>query len=363
VTGASVDPAKGSVTVNPDGTLTFNPAPNFNGPVEVSYTISDGKGGTSTAIATITVNPLPDDAQLGTGTGTVKEDTPAQTTASGVLSITDPDAGEAVFQPQTNASGTYGSFSVDTTGNWAYTLDNANPVVQALKEGETKTEVFTVKSADGTPTTVTLTVIGTNDGPTAVPDSASTDEDTPVTFPVLGNDTDPDGDTLTVTGASVDPAKGSVTVNPDGTLTFNPAPNFNGPVEVSYTISDGKGGTSTAIATITVNPLPDDAQLGTGTGTVKEDTPAQTTASGVLSITDPDAGEAVFQAQTGAPGTYGSFSVDTAGNWAYTLDNANPVVQALKEGETRTEVFTVKSADGTPTTVTLTVIGTNDGPT
>ncbi|WP_375214499.1 VCBS domain-containing protein, partial [Aquabacterium sp.] len=175
---------------------------------EVSYTLSDGKGGTSTAIATITVNPTGDPATLGTGTGTVKEDTPAQTTASGTLSITDPDAGEAVFQAQTTVAGTYGSFGIDTAGNWTYTLDNTNPLVQALKEGETKTEVFTVKSADGTPTTVTLTVIGTNDGPTAVADSATTDEDTPVTFPVLGNDTDPDGDTLTVIGATVDPAKG-----------------------------------------------------------------------------------------------------------------------------------------------------------
>jgi hypothetical protein len=35
------------------------------------------------------------------------------------LTITDPDAGEAAFQPQTNA-GTYGSFSVAATGAWTY---------------------------------------------------------------------------------------------------------------------------------------------------------------------------------------------------------------------------------------------------
>ena len=362
VIGATVDPTKGTVTVNPDGTLTFTPAANINGPVVVTYTISDGHGGTTTSTATVNVAPQPDTAILGTGAGTVKEDTPAQTTTGGTLSITDPDAGEAAFQPQTNAAGTYGSFSINAAGTWIYTLDNTRPNVQALKEGETKTETFTVQSIDGTPTTVTITVVGTNDGPVAQPDTASTNEDTPVTFAVLGNDSDPDGDTVSVIGATVDPTKGTVTVNPDGTLTFTPAANINGPVVVTYTISDGHGGTTTSTATVNVAPQPDNAVLGTGAGTVKEDTPAQTTTGGTLSIVDPDAGEAAFQPQTNAAGTYGSFSINAAGTWIYTLDNTKPNVQALKEGETKTETFTVQSIDGTPTTVTITVVGTNDGP-
>ena len=362
VTGATVDPAKGSVTVNPDRTLTFTPATNVNGPVTITYTIADGKGGTTTGTATIDITPVNDPATISAGTGSVKEDTPAQTTTSGTLAITDPDAGEAAFQPQANTAGAYGSFTIAADGAWSYTLDNTKPVVQALKEGETHTETFTVQSIDGTPTTVTISVVGTNDGPVANPDTASTNEDTPVTFAVLGNDTDPDGDPLTVTGATVDPAKGTVTVNPDGTLTFNPAANVNGPVTVTYTIADGKGGTTTGIATIDVAPQPDNAVLGTGAGTVKEDTPAQTTASGTLTITDPDAGEAAFQPQTNVAGTYGSFTIAADGEWSYTIDNTKPVVQALKEGETKTETFTVQSIDGTPTTVTITVVGTNDGP-
>ncbi|NML27147.1 retention module-containing protein, partial [Zoogloea dura] len=364
---ASTPGTYGSFSLNPNGTWTYT----LDNPSTVVQSLAEGETRTetfpvtlsdgSTSTVTITVVGTNDPAIVDTGAGTVTEDTVI--TTGGILHVVDPDNGQSSFQPQSNAIGSYGSFNVDAAGNWTYTLDNSKPEVQALKEGETLSETFPVQTADGTPTTVTITVVGTNDGPTAVPDTASTFEDTPVTFPVLGNDTDPDGDTLTVTGASVDPAKGTVTVNPDGTLTFNPAPNYNGPAQITYTVSDGHGGTSTTTVDILVRPVGDPAQLSSDAGTVKEDTPAQTTASGVLSITDPDAGEAVFQAQTGAPGTYGSFSVDTAGNWAYTLDNANPVVQALKEGETRTEVFTVKSADGTPTTVTLTVIGTNDGPT
>ena len=362
VTGATVDPTKGTVTVNPDGTLTFTPASNVNGPVTITYTISDGHGGTTTTTATVNIAPIADPAILGTGTGTVKEDTPAQTTASGTLSIIDPDAGQATFQPQTNVAGTYGTFSVATTGAWTYAIDNTKPNVQALKEGESKTETFTVQSIDGTTTTVTINVVGTNDGPVASPDTASTNEDVPVTFAVLGNDSDPDGDTVTVTGATVDPTKGTVTVNPDGTLSFTPAANVNGPVAITYTIADGHGGTTTATATVNIAPIADPAILGTGTGTVKEDTPAQTSASGTLSIIDPDAGQAAFQPQTNVAGTYGTFSVATTGAWTYTVDNTKPNVQALKEGETKTETFTVQSVDGTTTTVTINVVGTNDGP-
>ncbi|MBL0282786.1 MAG: hypothetical protein IPQ01_02140 [Zoogloea sp.] len=68
---------------------------------------------------------------LGSGTGTVKEDTPAQTTASGTLSIVDPDAGEAAFQPLTNSAGAYGTLTLAADGAWTYTLDNTKPEVQA----------------------------------------------------------------------------------------------------------------------------------------------------------------------------------------------------------------------------------------
>ncbi|MBK6653633.1 MAG: tandem-95 repeat protein [Zoogloea sp.] len=326
--------------------------------MEITYAISDGKGGSATSTVTVNVTPLPDAAQLGTGSGTVKEDTPAQSTASGTLSIVDPDAGEAVFQARTNVPGTYGSFSINPAGDWTYTINNTLPLVQALKEGETRNESFTVLSADGTATTVSLTILGTNDGPVANPSTATTPEETPVTLNVLGNDSDPDGDTLTVTSATVDPAKGSVSINPDGSLAFNPAPNFNGPVEITYAISDGKGGSATSTVTVNVTPLPDAATISTGTGSTQEDTVLL--AAGTLTITDPDAGEAAFQVQTGVPGTYGSFSISESGNWTFTLDNGNPIVQSLANGDSRTESFTVRSVDGTESTVVVTILGTNE---
>ncbi|NHQ88729.1 hypothetical protein HA050_21805, partial [Iodobacter sp. HSC-16F04] len=90
--------------------------------------------------AVITPNKPGDDA------GQVKEDTTL--TTSGTLLVNDKDAGQSSFQAQTETNGTYGKFSIGTDGKWTYTLNNNDPVVQALKDGDVKTETFTVKSAD-----------------------------------------------------------------------------------------------------------------------------------------------------------------------------------------------------------------------
>ncbi|MBV7600284.1 VCBS domain-containing protein, partial [Aeromonas sp. sia0103] len=81
----------------------------------------------------------------------------------GKLVATDVDQGEAHFQPQDQVKGAHGTFSLDADGNWTYALDNNDPAVQALKEGETlPSEHFVVKSADGSAEhSVTVTITGT----------------------------------------------------------------------------------------------------------------------------------------------------------------------------------------------------------
>ena len=99
---------------------------------------------------------------------------------------------------------------------------------------------------------VTVTVGGINDAPVAVDDSANTDQDVPVTIAILNNDSDIDGDELTVTETTT-PENGTVEINPDGTVTYTPNNSFTGEDTFEYTISDGNGGTDTAIVTITVS--------------------------------------------------------------------------------------------------------------
>ena len=88
---------------------------------------------------------------------------------------------------------------------------------------------------------MTITVTAVNDAPAAADDAYSTTEDTPLTVAapgVLANDTDPDGDPLTavlVTG----PSHGTLTLNANGSFTYTPAANYNGPDSFTYRASDG----------------------------------------------------------------------------------------------------------------------------
>src|SRR5262249_45611558 len=117
--------------------------------------------------------------------------------------------------------------------------------------------------------TVSVTVIAVNDPPVAVNDTATTPEDTAVTIPVLANDTDVDGDVLTITAAPT--TNGTVSVV--GTnLLFLPATNFNGSVPLNSTISDGQGGTASAVVTVTVTPVNDPPVAANDTAATPEDT-------------------------------------------------------------------------------------------
>jgi VCBS repeat-containing protein len=106
---------------------------------------------------------------------------------------------------------------------------------------------------------VAITVTPVNDPPAAVNDAYTTAEDTvlaPSAPGVLGNDTDPDGDTLTTTlGAG--PTHGTVTLNANGSFTYTPAANYNGPDSFTYTAKDATTTSAPATVAITVTPVND----------------------------------------------------------------------------------------------------------
>lgn len=76
---------------------------------------------------------------------------------------------------------------------------------------------------------------------------------TPATSGLLANDTDPEGDPLTA--ALVDGAShGSLTLNPDGSFSYQPNEDFVGQDSFSYTANDGSADSGLATATIAVGP-------------------------------------------------------------------------------------------------------------
>ena len=65
--------------------------------------------------------------------------------------------------------GSYGTLHLNSDGSYTYTLNNANPAVQALGVGETLSEQFSYTANDGitpnasTTATLTITINGSND--------------------------------------------------------------------------------------------------------------------------------------------------------------------------------------------------------
>jgi VCBS repeat-containing protein len=187
---------------------------------------------------------------------------------------------------------------------------------------------------------------------TGTEDSAST-----ITLTdLLAGFTDSDGDILSVSGLAA--SAGALVDNLDGSWTLTQGADFNGPVTLSYLVSDGNGGSIAATNTLTIAAVNDAAVIaGLATGTVTEDAAVQ--ASGTLTVADVDAGEAAFVAGTLA-GTYGSATLTAGGDWTYTLDNASAAVQALAGGTAVQDTLTVTSVDGTTTSLVITVNGADE---
>ncbi len=124
--------------------------------------------------------------------------------------------------------------------------------------------------------------------------------------------------------------------------------------------------------TITITGQNDAAViLGTSvsTGTVTEAggvnnaTNPTPTASGDVNHTDVDTADAE-DAWTPATisGTYGSLTINAAGEWTYTLDNDRPAVKALDTGAPVTDTITVFTTGGTAHNIVIAVNGSNDAP-
>ena len=88
----------------------------------------------------------------GNGNVTIKEGTnvnAGKLTASGMLTVTDQDAGENKFATTVvSANGNLGSLTITETGAFSYSVDNS--AVQYLGAGQSKIDSFTVTSFDGT---------------------------------------------------------------------------------------------------------------------------------------------------------------------------------------------------------------------
>ncbi len=343
VTGATVD--TGTVAVNPDGTLTYTPAADYNGPATIVYTIADPDGNTATGEVAVTVEPVNDAPVPTPDTGTTAEGTP--------VTLDDPSDNDS--DPDGDPLTTVG---VGTPTNGTATLNPDGTVTYTPDDGFTGEDTIPYTVTDGedtVPGEIIVTVTPDEDpngAPVTTPDTATTEEDTAVTIAdPSANDTDPDGDPVTVDSIGT-PTNGTATLNPDGTVTYTPDTGFTGTDTIPYVATDGEDTTPGEII-VTVTPESDDTApvAVDDAATTPEDTPV--TIAVLDNDSDPE-GEDIFVTSVDDPAN-GTAIVGAGGVIEYTPD----------AGFTGTDTFNYVLGDDEGlsdiATVTVTVTPEGDG--
>ncbi|MCG6486469.1 tandem-95 repeat protein [Vibrio parahaemolyticus] len=213
IQSASVPEAQGKVEIV-DGKLVFTPAENFHGDAEITYTLTDGAL-TDQATVNVTVNAVND-------TPVVESNLADQTLAEDFTPYTI-DLNTA-FRDVDNVDGEL-TFSVSGNSNIQVAIVNGIATITPTADwngSETLTFTATDPSGESISQTVNFTVAPVAD---IVADSVTVVEDTPTIIKVLGNDTFEGDDKVVSLDTNNGPANGTVSINPDGSVTYTPNEN------------------------------------------------------------------------------------------------------------------------------------------
>ncbi|MET4373192.1 VCBS repeat-containing protein [Bradyrhizobium sp. LB12.1] len=301
-----------------------------------TVTFTDDHGAYVSQDVTVTINGANDAPMITSdaadAAGAVTEDACATLSIDGMLAIQDLDlidthTAQAVFKSWTSSAHLpgfdddtpLGSFTIDpsvyefstdadnrATLGWHFSLDNNDAVLQSLAQGQTITQVYTVTFTDDhgahVSQDVTVTINGANDAPTVTSDTAA----------ATGTVTEDDG----------------LSLSTGGTLAIQD-------IDLIDTHTTEWSFKSSSVSSALPGFEDDSTNIGTFTIDAVSESASDTSAAATL-------------------------------GWHFTLDNSDPVLQSLAEGQTITQVYTVTFDDQqggkVSQDVTVTITGTNDAP-
>ncbi|MEN9361735.1 MAG: hypothetical protein RL095_3270 [Verrucomicrobiota bacterium] len=270
------------------------------------------------------------------------------------------DTGKAIAAVAAEYSGLYGRLKIDAKGAWSWTL-SAEEEIQSVAEGESVTDSFVVSTLEGDKF-IDIVIRGDDDAALITGElslSVAADDTLSSSLGVV----DVDSESPDFTAGQSSGLFGEFEILADGSWSYAPGAGSislrDGETAVdSFAVSAGEASATLSIKLFGVNDFASiDGELG-GQLTAWSQ---QTQASGSVTVSDPDSGESLVLAAQIA-GDYGSFSINAAGLWVYTLNTQLYSVKSLPVGQSLDEEFTIVSFDSSATqTVSVSIAGAYDG--
>ncbi|MEZ8547549.1 tandem-95 repeat protein [Vibrio cyclitrophicus] len=243
--------ADGIFTDNGNGTFSFAPNANFDGDVSLDVVVTDEDGATVATSASIDVLPINDPPVSGDLAYSIDED------GSIILNQ------EQLLSQASDVDGDELTASNLSAGDNATVVDNGDGTFTVTPDANFNGDIdLSFDISDGTESIVAnadLTVNPVNDLPTTSDVYANVDEDNVITITqeqLLANAADIEGGDLVASDLTLVGDDATIVNNGDGTFSITPSENFNGYIDVAYSISDG----DTPIAAnlgLTVDPVND----------------------------------------------------------------------------------------------------------
>ncbi len=330
-----------------DTTLTFTPVADTNGQSIISITITNGNGTTADSSFVVYVNGKPN---FESSNSVSFEENTSGTVID--VNATDPEDSTVTYSLETSIDDK-NLFSINpTTGE--ITFVNPPDYENPIDENTDNDYIITVAAIDnGAPAAsdtmqITISVTDVNENPIAENDTTyNTSEDVILTIAapgVLVNDEDPESAIITTTLNSGSEINGVVTLNENGSFTFEPDTNSYGTGSFSYYVTDETGHTSnTATVKITIDAV-NDAPIITSNDTVTINENLTTVST--VTTTDEENDNINYSVSAGVDSTL--FSITTTGDISF--KNAPDYENPLDDGADNIYNIRVTATDdGTPT--------------
>jgi VCBS repeat-containing protein len=344
----------GALVNNNDGTYLFIPVANYNGTVDLSYSVVDGNGGSVAATQSFNIAAVNDAPVAVAAVNAITEDF----SITGSVSGTDVDTGETTTLTYALVGSVPTGLIFNSDGTYSFDASSydslADGVTQSIIIPFTATDVNGATSA---PVNLVITITGTNDTPVATSAVNTVLEDAVITGSVSATDADT-GAVLTY--ALVNAAPTSLTFNNDGTYSFD-ASSYNSlaagqtqVLDIAFTATDGIATSAPVNLVITITGNNDFPVAVASSNTANEDS----TITGSVSATDADTGAVLTYALVNPAPTGLTFNND--GTYSFDASSYN----SLAAGQTQVLDIAFTATDGIATStaenLTITITGTND---